>query len=59
MEFDGPCPMLTCLETEPHSHPVCPDCGAVDFGNWFCTTCRENNMTEERVMIYQLEGRLT
>lgn len=41
MMIDGPCPLLLCLETEPHSHPICPDCGAVKFGNIFCVTCRE------------------
>lgn len=37
---NGPCPFLTCLETGPHEHPVCPDCGAVRYGNPFgCPTC--------------------
>lgn len=40
--FDGACPFLTCLEEGPHSHPVCPDCGAVRWGNLFCPTCREH-----------------
>ena len=41
IDFNGPCPFLTCLETVPHSHPVCPTCGAVRFGNLGCQTCRE------------------
>ena len=41
VEFEGSCPFLMCLETLPHSHPVCPDCGAVRFGNLGCKTCRE------------------
>lgn len=35
----GPCPFLTCLETGPHGHDVCPACGAVRFGNIGCRTC--------------------
>ena len=37
--IDGPCPFLTCLEACPHGHDICPDCGAVRFGNAFCATC--------------------
>lgn len=44
--FDGPCPFLLCLETGPHTHPVCPDCGAVRYGNLSCTTCRERRASE-------------
>lgn len=41
--FAGPCPFLTCLKQGPHSHPICPDCGAVKYGNpFFCPTCRKN-----------------
>jgi hypothetical protein len=40
--LDGPCPFLTCLETGPHGHDVCPDCRAVKFGNMFCVTCRSH-----------------
>ena len=36
----GPCPFLTCLIPGPHTHAVCPDCGAVRYGNpLFCRTC--------------------
>jgi len=36
----GWCPFLTCLETGPHEHPVCPECEAVRYGNpFFCATC--------------------
>lgn len=35
------CPFLLCLVTEAHTHPVCPDCGAVRYGNIFCPTCRD------------------
>lgn len=41
--LDGPCPFLTCLETGPHGHDVCPDCGAVRFGNMCCRTCIEHS----------------
>lgn len=40
MHFDGPCPFLLCLEDGPHDHPICPDCGAVRYGNMYCPTCR-------------------
>lgn len=35
----GPCPFLTCLETGPHGHDVCPECDAVRFGNPYCRHC--------------------
>lgn len=35
------CPFLLCLVREPHTHPACPDCGAVRYGNLFCDTCRQ------------------
>ena len=35
----GYCPFLTCLRTKPHTHPICPDCGAVRYGSLFCETC--------------------
>lgn len=38
--LDGPCPMLLCLNTGRHAHPICPECEAVDYGNLFCATCR-------------------
>lgn len=41
IEFDGPCPFVTCLKTEKHSHPICPVCGAVRFGNLSCSECRK------------------
>lgn len=37
--LDGPCPFLTCPETGPHGHDVCPECDAVRFGNMCCRTC--------------------
>lgn len=40
--FEGPCPFLTCLQIGPHEHPVCPDCGAVRWGNMYCETCRSH-----------------
>ena len=45
---DGPCPFLTCLETEPHTHAVCPDCGAVRYGNpFYCRTCNTVHNAEQ------------
>lgn len=37
--FAGPCPFVLCLVTEPHEHPVCPECGAVNYGNISCKRC--------------------
>ncbi len=34
------CPFLFCVRTEPHEHSICPECGAVRYGNRFCATCR-------------------
>ena len=42
MQFDGPCPFATCLETGPHTHEICPACGAVRHGNLFCPECRKH-----------------
>jgi len=39
IQFDGPCPFLACLIVAPHSHAVCPDCGAVNLGNLACNGC--------------------
>lgn len=33
------CPFLLCLVRGPHAHPVCPQCGAVRFGNLSCDLC--------------------
>ena len=41
VHFGGCCPFLSCLIVEAHSHPICPDCGAVRYGNAFCPTCVE------------------
>ncbi len=35
------CPFLFCLVAGPHTHPVCPVCGAVRYGNFDCAACRE------------------
>jgi ribosomal protein L32 len=39
--FDGPCMFLTCLKQEPHYHAVCPNCGAVRYGNLTCPECQD------------------
>jgi hypothetical protein len=54
VNLDGPCPFLTCLAPGPHSHPICPECGAVRFGNLFCPTCRANR--EAAILVEQLEA---
>ena len=48
VEFDGPCPFLTCLKTGPHSHSVCPECGAVRHGKPSCPECRKHTGKIER-----------
>lgn len=35
------CPFLLCVISAPHTHPSCPDCGAVRYGNISCATCQE------------------
>lgn len=45
--FAGPCPFLTCLETGLHRHPTCPRCGAMRYGNLFCSTCIRNRHRED------------
>lgn len=35
------CPFLLCLVPGPHTHPACPACGAVRYGNIYCATCQE------------------
>lgn len=40
VELPGPCPFLLCVQTGPHSHSICPECGAVRHGNIGCKTCR-------------------
>ena len=39
--FSGPCSFFFCTEKGLHFHPVCPKCGAVRFGNFFCDYCQE------------------
>jgi len=51
VHFDGPCPFLLCLATGPHSHPVCPECGAIRYGNLFCGICRAYRARERRLII--------
>ena len=38
--YPGPCPFLTCLLPNAHDHWICPECGAVRFGNASCGTCK-------------------
>ena len=42
IHFDGLCPFLLCLESGPHAHPICPECGAVRDGNINCPTCERD-----------------
>ncbi|MFA5186475.1 MAG: hypothetical protein WC551_08370 [Patescibacteria group bacterium] len=58
MRFEGPCPFLFCQETGPHSHPVCPQCGGVNFGNIFCPTCQEIGLPDRLKAIQNLADRI-
>lgn len=40
--FQGPCPFLFCDKAGPHSHAICPKCGAVWWGNAGCDECRRH-----------------
>lgn len=45
------CPLLTCLADGLHSHLVCPECGAVRYGNpFYCKTCRVHYEKEDKDM---------
>lgn len=56
---DGPCPFLLCLQTGPHDHPICPDCGAVRFGAIDCPICRFYHSLQEAMFFaaYYVENR--
>jgi hypothetical protein len=51
VHFDGPCPFLLCLVTEPHDHQVCPEHGTVSTTVEFkCFQCRMTEINElERI----------
>jgi hypothetical protein len=51
--FEGPCPFLTCLITERHSHPVCPECGAVNYSSLACSTCTGEEGQTYRTKYYK------
>jgi hypothetical protein len=39
--YDGPCPFMYCGKKALHIHPICPNCGALRFGNYYCKLCRQ------------------
>ena len=49
MQFDGSCPFLLCTITKPHEHPICPECGAVRYGNINCETCKKESGIERSI----------
>lgn len=49
MQFDGPCPFLICQITKPHEHAICPECGAVRYGNMYCDTCKKEYKFERAI----------
>ena len=40
MHYTEACCLARCHARGPHDHAICPRCGAVDFGNAYCQTCR-------------------
>lgn len=58
MDFDGQCPFLACVEDEPHKHAICPNCGAVRFGNLYCYACREyHEAVREELALEKMRAR--
>ena len=35
------CPIIWCPLADAHEHKVCPGCGALEYGNVFCTACKK------------------
>jgi hypothetical protein len=57
MWFDGPCPFLLCLEEGGHSHPICPECEAIRYGNISCKSCRAHHgIPEPEIVIFLTSG---
>lgn len=57
VKFDGPCPFLLCFATGPHSHPICPKCGTVRYGNMFCDECRKNVDIHRELALIELNAK--
>ena len=39
--FDGgTCPYPICTRMDRHAHPICSECGTVNYENAACLTCR-------------------
>ncbi|HEX3058077.1 MAG TPA: hypothetical protein VHP62_01875 [Usitatibacter sp.] len=51
VSFDGACPFLLCVTQEPHEHPVCETCNAMNFGNLSCDDCRRWRPAYEKQVI--------
>lgn len=49
VHFEGVCPFLTCLLTNPHDHYICPKCGALRFGALDCKVCRSVHKLAMRI----------
>jgi hypothetical protein len=49
--FGDTCPFLLCKREGPHTHSVCPVCGAVRYGNAFCEECKRVRMTTNLVAV--------
>jgi hypothetical protein len=59
IEIGRPCPFLACLIDAPHEHPICPECGAVRYGNMSCQTCRDlrgSDLNPHRLVAAALEA---
>lgn len=57
IHFEGPCPFLLCLEAGPHEHPICPACGAVNYGNVSCSVCRSEGRRYRRRLLQEFQSR--
>lgn len=44
------CVFLTCPQAGDHSHPVCDECGAVNYSSLTCLTCRAMRFTYDQAV---------
>ncbi len=56
IHFDGPCPLLMCLADGEHDHQICPECGAVAYGNICCVECRRNVDIHRELAIIEINA---
>jgi hypothetical protein len=51
LEIERYCPFLLCQRKGPHTHSVCPVCGAVRYGNLFCEECKRVRTTTNLIAV--------